>query len=484
MTEPVSPHRQRHVDQQRAGAEPSPAPIGLRRNCVSLLENFAQTLGVLSPAGTISIIIPLLIVSAGNGTWLLLLVTLSIFLVVMVSVLRFASLHASAGSLATFARLGLGRSGGLWGGWVYLLGISLCIPSAILGAAIYLDFVLAPLTSGTDTVLRLSVLTVLLTAGAGFAAFRGVKLSTHLMLIIEGTSLTLMSFLLLFGMLRAHAWVDHAQTWLSGVSFMGLQGGLVSAFMLLAGFEGATSLGEESDNPKRAIPRAILGCMVPLSVLYLIFAYCMVALGSRGLIAGQTTGLTVPFDNLAHAIGLPWLGTLSSLGVAASYFACALGCLTVGARVLYSMSREGEFWPSFGEAHAKTATPHRSIALICLVCTVIPVGMLLGGQDIGTAFNFLVQLGGIGIVGGYLIVAWALPFYLRRQKLLRRRDLAVAVLACALLAVVLILSVYPVPPRPYSYVIYVFSSSVVAGVCMSLFVRSRAVAAAELGIGW
>ena len=30
-------------DQQRAGAEDAPAPIGLRRNCVSLLENFAQT---------------------------------------------------------------------------------------------------------------------------------------------------------------------------------------------------------------------------------------------------------------------------------------------------------------------------------------------------------------------------------------------------------------------------------------------------------
>jgi len=54
---------------------------GLRRSGVSLLENFAQTLGVLSPAGTLSIIVPLLIVSAGNGTWLLLFGTLSIFVV-------------------------------------------------------------------------------------------------------------------------------------------------------------------------------------------------------------------------------------------------------------------------------------------------------------------------------------------------------------------------------------------------------------------
>src|SRR5258708_19471072 len=87
--------------------------LELRHNCVSLVENFAQTLGVLSPVGTISVIIPLLIATAGNGTWLLLLVTLSIFLVVMLSVLRFASFHSSPGSLAPFPPLGLAPSAAL-----------------------------------------------------------------------------------------------------------------------------------------------------------------------------------------------------------------------------------------------------------------------------------------------------------------------------------------------------------------------------------
>jgi amino acid transporter len=378
---------------------------------VTLVENFAQTLGVLSPAGTISIIIPLLIASAGNGTWLLLLGTLSIFLFVMLSVLRFASLHASAGSLATFARLGLGRRGGVWGGWVYLFGISYCIPSAILGAALYLDFLLSTWLGPATTLLRVVLLTVLLTGAAWFAAFRGVKLSTHLMLAIEGASLTL-----------------------------------------------------------------IFGCMAPLSLMYLLATYCMVSLGNRGLISGETSGLTVPFDDLARALGLPWLGPLSSLGVALSYFACALGCLTVASRVLFSMAREGEFWRSFGEAHPRSATPHRAIALIALLSMAIPVGMLVGGEEIGIAFNFLVQLGSIGIIGGYLFVAIALPCYLKRRRLLRRRDVTVAGLAGALLVLVLYLSVYPTPPRPYSFVVWAFLVSVVAGVAVTARLRGRSAA--------
>ena len=382
---------------------------GLRHDTVSLLENFAQTLGVLSPAGTISVIIPLLIVSAGNGTWLLLLSTLIIFLIVSVSVVRFASLHSSAGSLATFSRLGWGARGGLIGGWIYLLGISYCIPSAILTAASYLDVLVSLALGPSVSPMRVELLTALLTAACGVSAYRGVRLSTHMMLVIECVSVTLMIILITVGTTRAHAWADPAQLALTGVHFSGLQGGLVLAFMLLAGFEGATSLGEESQDAKRAIPRAILTCMLPLTALYLFMTYCMVSLGNRHVITTQGDGLTVPFDDVAHAIGMPWLGPVSSLGVALSYFACALGSLTVAARVLFSMAREGHFWRSFGETHRVQSTPHRAITLICVFSVALPVGMLAGGVNLGLSISFISQLGSFGLIGGYLMVVIALP---------------------------------------------------------------------------
>jgi amino acid transporter len=102
--------------------------------------------------------------------------------------------------------------------------------------------------------------------------------------------------------------------------------------------------------------------------------------------------------------------------------------------------------------------------------------MLVGGEEIGIAFNFLVQLGSIGIIGGYLFVAIALPCYLKRRRLLRRRDVTVAGLAGALLVLVLYLSVYPTPPRPYSFVVWAFLVSVVAGVAVTARLRGRSAA--------
>jgi amino acid transporter len=269
-------------------------------------------------------------------------------------------------------------------------------------------------------------------------------------------------------MAGAHAWVDHAQTHLSGVHFSGMQGGLVLAFMLMAGFEGATSLGEESQNPKTAIPRAIFGCMVPLAVLYLLIAYCFVSLGNRGVIAGTVNGLTIPFDNIAHAIGAPWLGPLSSLSVGLSYFACGLASLTIGSRELFSLARDGHWWRSFGDAHPVNGTPHRAIAFLGVLSMAIPLGMLVSGTDFAAGFNFVTQLGSIGLVAAYLLVAVALPLYLRRHHHLNRGDLAVAGIAASLLSLVLVLSIYPVPAVPSAYVPYAFLASLALCLAISL----------------
>jgi amino acid transporter len=464
--------RDTHADDSRS-AEATP---GLRHNYLNLVENLAQTLGVLTPSGTISVIIPLLILSAGNATWLLLLVTLTIFMLIMLTIMRFASLYSSAGSLAAFSRLGWGPRGGLIGGWIYLLGISFCVPAAIVVSASYFDLLLAPWLGPSVTTVRIAILTVLLTIAGWLAAHRDIRLSTHLMLFIECTSVSLMVFLMVAGMVHANAWVDQPQLHLAGAHFSGFQGGIVLAFMLMAGFEGTTSLGEEARDPKKTIPRAILTCMLPLSGLYLLMTYCLVALGNRGLIGAQANGLTVPFDNIARSIGLGWLGPLSSLGVALSYFACGLASLTVAGRVLFSMAREGQFWSEFGEAHPRNATPHRAIALVSVVSMAIPVAMLLQGSELALSINVLSQMGSFGMIGGYLLVAIALPVYLKRRGLLKANDLFVAAAASALLLFVLVLSVYPVPPAPYCYLAYLFLACTLAGLAISALRGTRSAA--------
>jgi amino acid transporter len=221
--------------------------------------------------------------------------------------------------------------------------------------------------------------------------------------------------------------------------------------------------------------------MLPLTAVYLLMTYCIVSLENRGIVAGQVEGLTVPFDDIAHALGVPWLGALSSLGVALSYFACALGSLTVAARVLFSMAREGQFFPAFGAVHARNATPARSIALIGLISMVLPIGMLFAGGSVSFGITFISQLGSIGLIGGYLAVVLALPMYLHRRGLLEVRDVATSAIAGAMLLFVLLLSVYPVPPQPYVYVVYVFGACALIGIALSTLLKAQRHRAQESG---
>jgi len=116
---------------------------------------------------------------------------------------------------------------------------------------------------------------------------------------------------------------------------------------MLAGFESATTLGEEVQSATRTIPRVMFFCLLPIGLLFMAGIYSTTALShSRNIGFDQTNA---PLDLIARSIDLPALGWMSSLGVALSCFGCALGGLNAGARVIFSMARERLFAPFFAK---------------------------------------------------------------------------------------------------------------------------------------
>ena len=67
---------------------------------------------------------------------------------------------------------------------------------------------------------------------------------------------------------------DPGQTSLFGVSHGGVLGGVLLGILLFVGFEAAASIGEESHDPHRSIPRAVLvGPSPPPALLFTFIAY-------------------------------------------------------------------------------------------------------------------------------------------------------------------------------------------------------------------
>ena len=464
-----------------ASHEPSPGPGGgLRHNYLSFIEDTAQTLGLMAPTGTLGIILPLLIAKGGNTAWITFLITLIAFSLVLFCVYRFSEHYASSGAIASFAGAGLGRRVGIVTGWSYVGAMAFGAAGAAPSTAYYADLFITQITGAPGSILRGVLITGAVIAVAALVAYRDIKLSTKVMLAIELSSLTVVVGILAFAMFHYSAWIDRPQLHLDGARLPGFQYALVFGFMTLAGFESVTALGSESSRPRRTIPKVLLSCLIPVGLLYLAAIYCLVAVARKnGMLFDQ---LNAPFDTLARTLHLGALGYLSSVGIALSYFACTLGSVNAGSRVLYSMARKREFAASFGIAHAVNATPHRGILLISGFGIVLPISLLLWRVSLADCVNYLTQLASYGFIASYFLVCLALPFYLRKRNILRRSDALMSGAALLILGIVLALSVFPVPDAPWRYLPYIFFAFVLGGVCASWrYQRASAALRGEAG---
>lgn len=449
------------------GKKRESAEASLRGNYLSFLENAAQMLGGIAPAGTIGVVLPLLILRGRNATWLIFLVTLLAFSLVFLCINRFSELSASSGALSSFAEAGLGRRAGVVTGWIYIGAMGFSVAGTAPSSAYYADLVLTQLTGLHGDMLRWLLLTTGVVALAWAIAYRDIKLSTEVTLAIEISTVVVLLLIVLLALRRSDAWIDPSQFHLSGTKLSGVQFGLVFGFMTLAGFESVTTLGDEARQPTRTIPRALKACLLPAGLMYLAVIYALVAISRKeGMPLDR---LIAPFDVLARRTRHPEMGMFSSAGIALSYFACTLAALNASARVMYSLARKGMFARRFGEAHPVNATPYRAIGLLAVIGMAIPSVLLLRGVNLWDCVNLVTQLAAFGFIGSYFMVCLAMPFYLRKQKAMRNVDAAAAGAALMILGIVLALSIFPVPPAPWRYLPYIFLGCMVVGVSSSAY---------------
>ncbi len=457
----------------KAVNKPHAVPKGsaLRRNYLSALENVAQAVGTMGPAATLGTVIPLLIAKTGNGTWLLFLGILGVFLFISININVFASRFASAGSLSSYAEIGLGRWTGVVTGWSYIVAMTFIVTSSVVACAYYLGMVMAHFTNHPIAKAGSILLTLLVVVLAWLPSYRDIKLSTNVMLCTEAISVGVIVLILVLAMSRNVHGIDQAQLHLAGTRSPQIKLGLVLAFMMLAGFESSTTLSEEAQSATRTIPRVMILCLLLLGLLFMASIYSITALShDRNLGLDQTNA---PLDLIARSIDLPALGWISSLGVALSCFGCALGGLNAGARVIFSMARERLFAPFFARIHPVNGTPSRAIFVIGLVALVVPVLLITSGVAMANAMDYLMQIASFGFLGGYFSVCVAAPFYLARHHTLTLIQLLAAVITLLVMGAVLFLSLIPIPDAPWRYLPYCFATLLLLGTLSSVYFRGK-----------
>ncbi len=157
--------------------------------------------------------------------------------------------------------------------------------------------------------------------------------------------------------------------------------GVALAFFAMTGFENAANVAEETVNPSRNFPRALVGGMITAGVIYVLVA--------------TTAALTVPVKKLAGSdaalLEVVKAGILPiPVGVMATLFAViamvaitntTLVAVVTQSRILYGMAREDVVPGVFGKIHAKRRSPW--VALIFAAFVVF--GLLIVGAVLNKA---------------------------------------------------------------------------------------------------
>ena len=212
-------------------------------------------------------------------------------------------------------------------------------------------------------------------------------------------------------------------------SGMGIAGAAASIFFAYIGFDTVSTAAEETRNPQRNMPIAVIGSLIICTVFYLLVSAGAVGSigaqpvvdpvtglafqpGSSGLAAacaapGSAGAFACSPEPLAHVISqLGWRTASQFIGLAAflAMPAVVLMMLFGQTRIFFAMARDGllPFNQSLSRIHPRFRTPYVVTLItgvgVTIFASLFPVGVLADISNSGTLFAFMTVALGVIIL--------------------------------------------------------------------------------------
>ncbi|HEY7021964.1 MAG TPA: APC family permease [Ktedonobacterales bacterium] len=466
-----------------AAGEFGGAHTTLRRGALGLTSAIVISVAVMSPAASIFFNTIPQAGLVGAAIPLCYLVGFLVALLVANQYSEFSRELPSSGSAYTFVREGLGARFGFLTGWIGLIAIVLGVPYS---------FVLMSANLQT-LVYRFSGVNIawpfyfVVAVGVVFAiSYIGIRESLRVdltLLVFEiGVCLTLAA-LVLFNV-GSNGGLSLAPFTPAPVPPGGdLTVGIVLAVLSFIGFETAAALGEETRNPRRNIPRAVYGSMLVVGAFYVIMAYAAVmGYGMDNMVSGYAKD-AAPFDTIARAFGGNTLAVLVDIAGILSFFSAALAIVNGGARIIYTLGRDGLLPRPLAWTHPTRQTPAGAITLLCGIGLVagVPLGLALTPIS---AFGFLGTLDALFVLLIYFLVSAAcIRFFWRsrREGFKFVRHGVIPALGMLITGGIVTLALISPGAAPLSYIPWVVGAWLLIGIPLALIVGGKAVAEEQAG---
>jgi amino acid transporter len=261
-----------------------------------------------------------------------------------------------------------------------------------------------------------SIVTVVISVATGALVMRGIALSTFwsgIFFYFEAGLLVIGSILMLVAHAKFLTVAPFRYSNLTG-GLAGLGAGFPLAVYLFIGWENSASLAEETENPRRNIPRALLTGTLAIGIFYIFLAYAT-AVGFK-MDAHALGGSQLPFIDALKA-SAPRLLVLAYIAGVTSILGSLIGLVNSQARILFNSGREGLLPEFLGKIHPQHQTPHSAMWVFLLIALSLVLGFGLFGRVAPMEyFGFAGTVGGIPIILTYMLTNLALPVYILRHQ--------------------------------------------------------------------
>jgi amino acid transporter len=307
-----------------------------------------------------------------------------------------------AGSVYTYAQRGLHEIAGFFSGWLILLDYIL-VPSLLyLISAV----ALRPLLPGVPGWIWLTVF-ISFNATVNLLGIEFTARVNRYMLVME---LATLGLFVVLGLIALYGGAGAGGLTLKPIydpqvfSLSTVAGATSIAVLSFLGFDGISTLSEESRGHLTAVGRATVLSLVLVGALFMLQTWIATDLARGMRFASSETA----FYEVAQRAGGTWLRLVTILAtVIASAIANAMAAQAAVSRILFAMSRDGKLPAILAKVHPRYKTPYVSTLAVALVSLL--VGLFFSGHvdDLAQIVNFGALTGFVllhlSVIGHYFI---------------------------------------------------------------------------------
>ncbi len=454
------------------GAARRPAPSHLKRN-LKVRHAVITSMAVITPTGAI-LFLPIPIAAfAGKAMPLSIVVAFAVTFVIMNAIFRFSQRIAHAGSFYAFVRASLGTEAGFFAGWLFmafypvLVGLDMILFGATLNGIIVAH-------GGPNIpwwllmIVGLAIIWAIGVIGIRFSARSDLVLLTFEIGVLLALALTILGS-------GAPGGDWHPQVFNPGSApggFGNVAVGAVFGVLAFTGFEASAYLGEEAQNPRKTIPRAMLLTVVLIGIIYVFFFYVITVGFGLGNVSKIVTN-AAPWDTL----GIHYWGAgptvLVDIASVVALIAGGLAAQNGAARMALALGREGLLPPVFGRTIPRFGTPAWALTFLLGVSVAMGLGFGSGFQPL-PAFSLLSLVVTLCALGVYALAQVGLVRYFYRNGTFNVVwHLLLPVAALAAIGYLYYKSLVPSPAYPNNWAIWIALIWAGAGLAVLAWLKIR-----------